>query len=225
MSFLTQRLGLARFEADEYYAQALQDYQKGKLQEALDNVGFALTLIPQNSEYLAAQGLFYLEDGVEDKARESFQAALTLHDAEAAANYGMGVLAFNDKAWDEAKVYFNKVVAIRPAQIEIPYYMALIYHRQQDNHTAKAYMEQALQQMEDAGDKRRTSARRWVREFDKLITQLERAEDEETLPPQQLSFYQKAQLEQAEAEQLTAAAHSGALEAGDGPADAADDEA
>ena len=213
MSFLTQRVGLARFEADEYYAQALQHYQKGKLQEALDNIGFAITLVPQNSEYHAAQGVFYLEDGLADQARESFQRALGLHNAEAAANYGMGVLAFNDKHWDEAKTYFNRVLLVEPDRVEIPYYMALIYHRQQDNRTAKTHMERALQQMEAAGDKRRTSARRWIREFDKLITQLERAEDEETMPPQQLSFYER--------EQIAVAENAGELEAG---AEDSDDE-
>lgn len=178
MGFLAQRFGLTRFEADEYYAQALDDYEKGKLQEAIDKIGFALTLLPQNSEYHAARGLFFLQDGVRDKAKENFEQALAIHDGEALANYGMGAIAFHEKAWDDAVTYFNKARAVNPTQIEVPYYLALIYHRQQDNATAKIYMEQAHQLMEDAGDKRRTDARRWVREFEKLLKQQNKIEDE-----------------------------------------------
>lgn len=178
MSFLSQRIGLTRFEADEYYAKALEAYEKNQLDEAITHIDFALTLLPQNSEYHAVRGLFFMEDGNSDPARESFTAALNLHEAELLANYGMGVLAFRDKQWDEAREWFNKARTVNPTQVELPYYLALVYHRQQDNKTAKAYMEQALELMEDAGDKRRSSAKRWLREFDKLIKEAETIREE-----------------------------------------------
>lgn len=169
MAYLSQRLGLTRYEADEYYALALDAYQKGKFDDAIDNVGFAITLLPLNSEYHAARGLFYLEDGVDDKAKASFDEALRLHDGEVLANYGLGVLAFRKQEWSTAARWFNKARAVNPTRPEIPYYLALIRHRQQDNHMAKTYMEQALQLMDDVGDKRKVQARRWVREFEKLL--------------------------------------------------------
>lgn len=186
MGYLSQRLGLTRYEADEYYALALDAYQKGKLDDAIDNITFAITLLPVNAEYHAVRGLFYMEDDVAKKAKENFETALQHNDGEILANYGMGVLAFKDKAWEEAVRWFNRARAVNPIQIEIPYYLALIAHRQQDNTTAKAYMEQALQLMEDNGDKRRADARRWVREFEKLIKQA--TEPEDAPPPIQQSL-------------------------------------
>lgn len=214
MGLLSGRLGLTRYQADEYYAQALDAYEKGNLEGALENIGYALALLPQNSEYLAAQGLFHLEQDDEDAAREDFEGALAIHDGEALANYGMGALAYHDSAWDDAVVFFNKARAINPTQVEIPYYLALIYHRQQDNRTAQTYMEQALQLMEDAGDKRRTDARRWVREFEKLVKQQAKIEDE--IPVQSALPLEgnKTQISVSRAE-LEAARVGGVLSAGD----------
>ncbi len=223
MGLLSGRLGLTRYQADEYYAQALDAYEKGNLEGALENIGYALALLPQNSEYLAARGLFHLEQGDEDAARESFEGALAIHDGEALANYGMGALAYRDSAWDDAVVFFNKARAINPTQVEIPYYLALIYHRQQDNRTAQTYMEQALQLMEDAGDKRRTDARRWVREFEKLVKQQEKIEDE--IPVQSALPLEgnKTQISVSRAE-LEAARTGGVLSAGDDEADQDEDD-
>jgi Tfp pilus assembly protein PilF len=178
MSYLSRRLGLTRFEADEYYAQALDAFQNGDLDAAIDKLGFALALLPQNSEYLAVRGLCYLEDGVAAEAKADFEWALKIHDGEVLANYGMGILAYQGKKWEEAIAWFNKARAVNPMQVEIPYYLALIYHRQQDNRTAKTYMEQAQQLMTNAGDKRRADAKRWIREFEKLIRQEKMPEPE-----------------------------------------------
>jgi tetratricopeptide (TPR) repeat protein len=116
-----------------------------------------------------------MENDQPEDARASFEQALRLHSGELLANYGMGVLAFRAKQWDDARQWFNKARAVNPTQVEIPYYIALTYHRQQDNKTAKAYMEQAHDLMDDAGDKRRTDAKRWLREFDKLIKEAARS--------------------------------------------------
>lgn len=181
---ITQRLGLTRYEADEYYAMALDFFEKGKLDDAIDHVGYAIALFNANPEYHAARGLFYHEDGITDEARKNYEQALKMHPAEVLANYGMGRLAYEKKDWAAALQWFNKVRTVNPMQIEAPYYMALIYHRQQDNQTAKVYMEQALGLMEDAGDKRKVDARRWVREFEKLIKQ-QKNEAEKPPPTQQ----------------------------------------
>jgi tetratricopeptide (TPR) repeat protein len=83
-------------------------------------------------------------------------------------------LAFQQREWEEALSWFSKARAVNPTHPEIPYYVALVFHRQQDNTSALHYMQQALQLMEDHNDKRKADARRWVREFEKLIKQAER---------------------------------------------------
>lgn len=184
MSYLSQRLGLTRYEADEYYAQALAAFQGGDMNTAIDKLGLALALLPTHSEYLAVRGLCYLENDLRDRARADFAAALDIHSGEVLANYGMGMLAYHDKAWGEAVAWFNKARAVNPMQVEIPYYLALIYHRQQDNRTAKTYMQQAQQLMEAAGDKRRADAKRWIREFEKLIRQEKTPQPEAMVQPE-----------------------------------------
>lgn len=168
---LTQRLGLSRYQADEFYAEALEHYQNEDYKAAIEAISQAITLLPLNSEYHAARGLFHMEDGDTDAARENYQHALKLHEGEVLANYGMGVLSFNAKQWEESRAWFHKARAVNPMQAETPYYIAITYHREQDNATAKTYMELALELLEAADDKRRVAARRWIREFESLIKQ------------------------------------------------------
>jgi len=214
MGLLSQRLGLTRYEADEYYALALDAYDSGKLDDAIDNISYAITLLPANAEYHAVRGLFYLEDGVEDKARDNFETALKIHDGETLANYGMGVLAYREKEYDEALIAFNKARAVNPMQVEIPYYLALVYHRQQDNLTARTYMKQALQLMEDAEDKRKSDARRWIREFDKLIQQSADEPDPEPPVQQQLPISGAGSGTTISREELMGSREAGRLSAG-----------
>lgn len=175
----SQRLGLSRYEADLFYSEALDHYQKEDYKAAIDAISQAITLLPLNSEYQATRGLFYMEKGNKKEARANYEAALKLHEGEVLANYGMGVLAFEDKDWDAARAWFAKARAVNPTQVEVPYYIALTYHREQDNTTAKTYMELALQLMEDANDKRKTVARRWIKEFEKLIKQAQYPDEPE----------------------------------------------
>ncbi|MEO0560712.1 MAG: tetratricopeptide repeat protein [Chloroflexota bacterium] len=218
MSYLSQRLGLTRYEADEYYAQALDAYNKGELDNAIDNIGFAITLLPMNAEYHAVRGLFNLEDGVEKKARENFQSALKIHAGEVLANYGMGVLAYRGKEYEDAVKYFNRARAVDPMRAEVPYYLAMIHHRQQENETARVYMAQALELMEASGDKRKSDARKWVREFDKLIKQAKKGkpEDDKPLKQAELPISGAASGIRISRDELTAGAQGGALGAGDG---------
>ncbi|MEL7234444.1 MAG: hypothetical protein AAFV33_09300 [Chloroflexota bacterium] len=216
MSFLSQRLGLTRFEADEYYAQALEDYEDKKLQDAIDNIGFAITLLPTNSEYHAVRGLFYMEDGQEYDAKANFEEALRLHSAEALANYGMGVVAFRRAEWADAVQWFNRARTVNPTQCEVPYYLALVHHRQQDNVMAKTYMEQALQLMEDVKDKRRTDAKAWIREFEKLIKQQEQGDASDEIPIQSaLPMAGGGNGVRVSRQELDASKTAGELEAGD----------
>ncbi|MFZ4827530.1 MAG: tetratricopeptide repeat protein [Phototrophicaceae bacterium] len=182
----SRRLGASRYEADEHYRTALDYYHKGNLEPALQAIEAALALIPKNSEYHACKGLFHLVKGEPTPAKLAFETALNIHESEMLANYGLGVLAFNDKQWDDARKYFTTARAVYPNHAEIPYYLALIHHREQDNQTALLYMQHATQLMEGQHDKRVADARRWLREFEKLIQQAQNRPD--ALPVQPSLF-------------------------------------
>ncbi len=181
MGFLARRLGAARVEADEHYEKALSAYEKGKFEDAIEKLEPALERLPNNTEYLAVRGLCYLQQDEPDTAaaRASFKQALDAHPGEVAANYGMGVLCFREKQWQQALGWFNRVRTISPELAEPAYYMALIYHRNKDNATAKALMEQAAQQMGAADDKRAKDAQKWVKTFERLIEERKAYEREQ----------------------------------------------
>jgi tetratricopeptide (TPR) repeat protein len=174
MAKFSQRLGLTRYEADEYYKQALAAYGKMQLEQAILDMNQAIELLPNNAEYYAARGLFYLEDGVKDKAQADFEQALKLHRHEMLANFGRGIIAYNDKNWDEALAHFLDAYAVEPQRPEILYYLALTYHRKGNNNAALPYMEQAQAAFEATSDKRRTDANRWVKEFQRLMAQAQK---------------------------------------------------
>lgn len=164
---LTQRLGLPRYEADEFYKLALAALDQNDYDQAIDNLNKAIDLLPTNPEYFAARGYIYLNDGIRDKADADFEAALKIHDFEMLAHYGRGIIAYKDKNWEDAETAFSRALAVDPERPETLYYLALVYHRQRNNEKALAMMQKALDLFEAAGDKRRTEARQWVREFEK----------------------------------------------------------
>jgi len=192
MGFLSRSLGLSRVEADDYYQRALSAYQRGKYEDAVEQIELAITLLPQNAEYYAVRGLFHLENDDAEQAREGFQQALSLHTGEAVANYGMGRLCFRDKKWAQALGWLNKVRMVNPTLAEAPYYMALVYHRQRDNATAQAFMKQALALMEDQDDKRKKDAKAWLTTFEELIEEEETAGQEVTVDADRVRVNQQA---------------------------------
>ena len=179
----SRRIGASRFEADEHYRVALEQYHKGNLDPALQAIEQALALFPKSSEYHACKGLFHLEKGESNPAQAAFETAIKIHSGEMLANYGLGVLAFNDKQWDTARTYFTTARVVYPNRAEIPYYLALIHHREQDNQTALLYMQHATQLMEAQQDKRVVDARRWLREFEKLIQQAQNKPNDLPIQP------------------------------------------
>ncbi|MEP7292308.1 MAG: hypothetical protein ABI835_11020, partial [Chloroflexota bacterium] len=56
MPRINQQLGFTRYEADEYYKQALDAYQKGDLDAAVDAMKNAIAALPKKAEYYAARG-------------------------------------------------------------------------------------------------------------------------------------------------------------------------
>lgn len=171
MSRLTARFGLTRYEADEYYKKALEAYRKNLLEEALLNMNEAINLLPGNSEYYAARGFFYLEDGVTDKATQDFEQALRLYPYEMLAHYGRGIIAYKARNWKEALAHFKDAYIANPDRAEVVYYYALAQHRSEENEKALTLMEQAQTLFDAAGDKRKADAARWIRELQRLLNQ------------------------------------------------------
>ncbi len=170
MARLPVRFGISRYEADEYYRTALGHYRKHDLSEAILNINYALSLLPNSSEYHATRGFFYLEDGVKDRAEVDFDEALRRNAFEVLANYGKGIMAYERKDWKEALAYFMKAWAAESTRPETFYYIAMTHHRLHENEKAKAWMEQARALFEKADDKPHLrDTEKWLSEFDKLI--------------------------------------------------------
>lgn len=170
MARLVPRLGVSRYEADEYYKMALEDYRKKNLEEAILNLTHAIELLPNHAEYYAARGFFRLEDGDAKKAEMDFVEALKYNKYELMANYGRGMIAYQDKNWEEARAHFSDAWAANPQRAETLYYLGLVYHRLNENDKALGWMKQAQQAYEAADDSRNArSAERWQREFEKLL--------------------------------------------------------
>lgn len=177
MARLTQRIGLTRYEADEFYKKALAAYQKHKIEDALIHMTEAITALPGNAEYYAARGLIYLEDGIEDKAEADFASALSLYAYEMLAHYGRGVIAFNNRRWEEALRHFTAAYNVDPQRAETLYYLALVYHRLDRNDAALHMMQRAYDAFDPqdpingkTNEQRRNYAVKWMNAFKKLLT-------------------------------------------------------
>jgi tetratricopeptide (TPR) repeat protein len=169
MARLVERLGLTRYDADQYYKEALLAYKKNNIEEAYAQIKLAIQLLPSHAEYYASQGFFYLEDDVQTKAEEAFDKALSFNPYEMLANYGRGMIAYNDKNWEEAVTYFLDALAAQPTRPETQYYLAMVNHRLRNNTHALQWMQEAKNGFAKIGDKRERTCDRWVREFEKLV--------------------------------------------------------
>lgn len=176
---LNRRLGLNRYEADEYYRLALDAYRKNRLDDAIMNVNEAIALIPNKSEYLAARGFFYLEDGIHDKAQADFEQALKLYRYEMLAHYGRGVIAYREKHWTEAVNHFTSAYQSDPKRPETLYYLALSHHHNRDNDSARRWMEMAAKAFSGVDERRKADAQKWLKEFQRI---LESREQQPRLP-------------------------------------------
>jgi tetratricopeptide (TPR) repeat protein len=180
MPNFNQRLGMTRYEADEYYRRALEAYRKGDFDNAIDAMNDALEALPNKSEYFVARGLIFLEDGEVEKARADFEESLRRFRHEMLANYGMGVLEYKDGKWDTALQYFLSAHYADQKRPETLYYLALTYYRKGDLVNATNYMVRANDAFEQANDRRKSDSARWLRELSKNLA----AKQEKPLPAQ-----------------------------------------
>ena len=126
MTTLAQRLGVARYDADEHYKAALLAFGGRDLARARAEIQMAIDLLPKHAEYHAAQGFFLLEDKDGANAKVALERALALNAYEMMANYGLGMIAYRDKNWEKAHRYFLQALAAQPARAETQYYLAMV---------------------------------------------------------------------------------------------------
>lgn len=169
MPRLDQRLGFTRAEADEYYRRALEAYKKGQFDIAVDALTEAIQLWPGRSEYYAARGLIYFEDGVDDRAAADFDAALNLFPHEMLGHYGKGMLAYKARNWEDAIRHFTQAYYIDPKRPETLYYLALAHFHAGDRPRAAHYMALAHQIFEASGHRYKTYSGRWIKELEKSL--------------------------------------------------------
>lgn len=168
MPRIDQRLGFTRYEADEYYKQALDAYRKGDFDAAIDSMKNAITILPKKAEYYAARGLMYLDDGVNKGAVADFDTALKLFPHEMLAHYGRGIVAFKDQNWDEALQHFTAAYYADTQRPETLYYLALTYYHKRDLASAANLMKLAHDRFEALNDKRKGDAAKWLRELGRM---------------------------------------------------------
>lgn len=182
MSQLAPRRGIARYEADEYYREALEIFSapRSKVEAAIATIDRAIQRFPRHSEYLAARGLFYLTAFLEasrdtqaskeyqEKAEADFLRALKANPMEMLAFYGRGVIAYQTGNLDEAKAHFTDAYKLAPQRPETLYYLALVYHRKQENPAALRLMQMGLGTL-PADDKRRSQFEKWISELERLL--------------------------------------------------------
>jgi tetratricopeptide (TPR) repeat protein len=169
MPAINQRLGLTRYEADEYYKRALEAYKKHNFDEAIDSMNYAIELLPTKAEYFAARGFFQLEDGSPDLAQADFTEALKRYPYEMLAHYGRGTIAYKNKAWDEAMEHFTHAYHCNPERGETLYYLALTYLQKGETAAALNVMARAQAAFEKVGDKRKSQADRVVKDLGRLV--------------------------------------------------------
>lgn len=165
MSFIVQRLNLNRFEADEYYKQALEDYDKEDFEEGILKMGQAISMLPNNAEYHAARGMMYYRAGIHDEARKDFEKALSLYPHEMLAHYGLGAVAYHDQRYDDAARHFDAAYRLDAKRPETLYFMALTHHKLGYKEFAIPIMRMAHDLFPEA-DARRKDAMKWLRLFE-----------------------------------------------------------
>ncbi|MFW5771785.1 MAG: tetratricopeptide repeat protein [Phototrophicaceae bacterium] len=172
MPRLTQRLGLTRYEADEYYKEALRAYDNDDMNAAVLAMESAIDMLPTNSEYYAARGLFYLLDGEIDAASADFEESLRHYPYEVLAHYGLGVIAYDKRDMETALEQFTIAQRADPQRPETLYYLALVQHHRGENAVALDLMQQAHALFDQAGDsKNRTTANRWIATLKRLANE------------------------------------------------------
>jgi Tfp pilus assembly protein PilF len=178
MGLFGGRFGTTRYEADEQYRMALQQYQSHDMDKAIEHINEAIGLAPANSEYYATRALFLYQHGVptdndgDTRIQDDIDEALERNAYDVLGNYMQGLLLFEQEDYPGAREYFMRSWGADSERPETLYYMALVAHREKDNPQAEYWMQQAhalfeqQEQSDRAGD-----AKRWLKQLRELIEQ------------------------------------------------------
>lgn len=162
-----------RTPAERYLERGLWHLDRKKYEDALADLSEAIHHEPYNAELYTTRGFIYLEsnrDDYVDYAREDFEYALYVDPAQWVANYCLGMLAYAAEEYNEALRLFTLARDHAHLHPEPYYYRALCYFQLGDPERARLEMNMAIQILEEQGDSRRNSAKRWRTHFNKAIT-------------------------------------------------------
>lgn len=170
MGIFGGRFGTSRYEADEHYRMALQQFQDNDLDKAVQHIDQAIQIAPAQAVYHAARGFFRLEDGLPPTDIEpDFDAALQRNPYEMLANYGKGVLRYREQEYTAAQEYFITAWGAQNDRPETLYYLGMVAHRLRDNVQAVQWMTEAKRQFEaQENDDRAALAQQWIDTFTDL---------------------------------------------------------
>jgi uncharacterized protein HemY len=84
------------------------------------------------------------------------------------AHYGLGMIAYKNREWDAALEHFANAYRADSKRAETIYYLALTYLQKGETASALNAMVQAQAAFEQANDRRKSQADRWVRELGHL---------------------------------------------------------
>lgn len=169
MPSITQRLGLSRYEADLKYKEALAAYLKKDLDAAIAKMNEVIKMLPTHSEYWAARGMMYLEDGVNEAAKADFERAVKSFKLEMLGHYGLGMVAYREERYAEALPHLEEALRLDPNRIETLYTLALVLDKLNRSAEALDIMNRAHDLMEVSGDKRKPDAVRWLTQLRRRV--------------------------------------------------------
>ncbi len=154
--------GIRLSVAERYYERSLDQYTKGKLDLALDDMDAAIEHAPRNAELFAARGLMLLQAGWTAEAEADFAHALKLDPTQWIAHYGRGMRAFQERDFRQAIDHFSRAQQIAPERPEIYYHRAVAFYELDDHKQAILDMEVAVSLLTD-NSRRLAQAQKWLR--------------------------------------------------------------
>ncbi len=161
---VARRMGLTRADSQAYYERGLQSFAKGDLENAILDLSEAIHYDRGRAELYSARGYIHLQAGNLEDSEIDLRYALRLNKRQWLALLGLGIMDFNHGQWEQALQNFKKAQGVAPGRAEPWFYGALTHYKLGDNQKAATEMQIALRWLGD-GDKRRTEANKWLKEF------------------------------------------------------------
>jgi tetratricopeptide (TPR) repeat protein len=101
--------------AEWHYLLGIAEAGDGRIEPALEALGQALELYPDDPAALIRRGRLFLETGDLDRAGQDFSRALALDRGLAAAYSGLGQIAVRQERWADAVDHFERALELQPS--------------------------------------------------------------------------------------------------------------